>query len=61
MKHFTGYGAYLLFLALKTHFTKSNYEFFIMNGKLRSSKESYEKRNDKSIFVRFAKDYSPTE
>lgn len=61
MKHFTGYGAYLLFLALKTHFTKSNYDFFLMNGKLRSSKESYEKRNDKSIFVRFAKDYSPTE
>lgn len=57
MKHFTGYGAFMLFIALRTHFTKSNYDFFKMNGKLRVTKESYLKRNDKSFFERMAKEY----
>jgi hypothetical protein len=61
MKHFTGYGAYLLFLALRTHFTKPNYDFFRMNGKLRATKESYYKRNDKFFFEKLAKDYNATE
>lgn len=61
MKHFTGYGAYLLFLALKTHFTKPNYDFFRMNGKLRATKESYQKRNDKFFFEKLAKEYNATE
>ena len=58
MKHFTGYGAYLLFLALRTHFTNAKYDFFQMHGKLRATKESYIKRNDKSFFVKLARDYS---
>jgi hypothetical protein len=58
MKHFTGYGAYLLFLALRTHFTNAKYDFFQMHGKLRATKESYIKRNDKSFFDKLARDYS---
>jgi len=58
MKHFTGYGAYLLFLALRTHFTNAKYDFFQMQGKLRATKESYIKRNDKSFFDKLARDYS---
>ena len=58
MKHFTGYGAYLLFLALRTHFTNAKYDFFQMHGKLRATKESYLKRNDKSFFDKLARDYS---
>ena len=54
MKHFSGYGAYLLFLALRTHFTKAKYDFFQMNGKLRANKESYLKRNDKAFFEKLA-------
>ena len=61
MKHFTGYGAYLLFLALRTHFDKDKYDFFQMNGKLRANRESYEKRQDKSIFAKFAKEYNTTQ
>jgi len=57
MKHFTGYGSFMLFIALRTHFTKSNYDFFKMNGKLRAPKESYLKRNDKSFFEKMAKEY----
>lgn len=58
MSHFTGYGAYLLFLALRTHFTNVKYDFFQMNGKLRATKESYNKRGDKFFFDRLAKEYT---
>ena len=58
MNHFSGYGAYMLFVALRTHFDKSNYDFFQMNGKLRVSKESYYKRNDRKFFEKVAKEYS---
>ena len=58
MKHFSGYGAYLLFLALRTHFTNVKYDFFQMNGKLRATKESYNKRGDKFFFDRLAKEYT---
>ena len=61
MKHFSGYGAYLLFLALRTHFTKVKYDFFEMNGKLRANKESYEKRRDKMFFMKLAKLYNAEE
>lgn len=59
MKHFTGYGAYQLFLALRTHFSKDNYDFFTMHGKTRASKEAYMKRNDRLFFERLAKKYDP--
>lgn len=58
MSHFSGYGAYMLFVALRTHFDKSSYDFFQMNGKLRASKESYNKRNDKKFFEKVAKEYN---
>ena len=61
MKHFSGYGAYLLFLAIRTHFDSVRYDFFQMNGKLTANKQSYEKRQDKSIFVKFAKEYNTTD
>ena len=61
MKHFTGYGAYLLFLALRTHFTSAKYDFFQMHGKLRANKESYNKRHDKWFFEKLARDYNAEE
>lgn len=61
MQHFTGYGAYLLFLALRTHFSNAKYDFFQMNGKLRANKESYNKRHDKYFFDKLAKEYDPQE
>lgn len=61
MKHFTGYGAYLLFLALRTHFDNQRYDFFKNNGKLNATKQSYEKRNDKAIFIKFAREYNTIE
>lgn len=61
MKHFSGYGAYMLFLALRTHFSSSKYDFFQFNGKLRITKESYEKRQDKHFFDKIAKLYNAEE
>lgn len=59
MRHFTGYGAYQLFLALRTHFTSNKYDFFQMHGKLRATKESYNRRNDRMFFEKLAKTYDP--
>lgn len=61
MKHFSGYGAYLLFLALRTHFTNAKYNFFEMHGKLRANKESYNKRHDKYFFEKLAREYNAEE
>ena len=61
MKHFSGYGAYLLFLALRTHFNSAKYNFFEMNGKLRANKESYNKRHDKYFFEKLAREYNAEE
>lgn len=61
MKHFSGYGAYMLFLALRTHFTSTKYDFFQFNGKLRLTKESYEKRQDRHFFDKIAKLYNAEE
>ena len=61
MSHFTGYGAYLLFLALRTHFSKTSYDFFEMNGKFRASKETYNKRKDRNFFTKIAKEYTAEE
>lgn len=49
----------MLFLALRTHFTNSKYDFFQMRGKLRASRDSYLKRNDRLFFDKLAKTYDP--
>jgi hypothetical protein len=61
MKHLSGYGAYMLFLALRTHFTKDNYDFFVMCGKLRANKDSYNRRTDRAFFEKVARDYDAKE
>lgn len=61
MKHLTGYGAYMLFLALRTHFTKDKYDFFVMCGKLRANKDSYNRRTDRAFFEKVARDYDAKE
>jgi len=58
MSHFSGYGAYQLFMALRTHFNNVKYDFFQFHGKLNTTKESYIKRNDKYFFEKVAKEYT---
>jgi len=61
MNHFSGYGAYMLFLALRTHFNSAKYDFFQMHGKLRANKESYIRRTDKHFFEKVAREYDAEE
>jgi len=61
MRHFNGYGAYLLFLALRTHFTSPKYDFWKFHGKLRATKESYDKRPDRHCFEKLARMYTDKE
>jgi len=61
MKHLTGFGAYMLFLALRTHFAKDNYDYFDMQGRFRASKDSYNKRTDKALFDKIARDHTAKE
>ncbi len=52
-----GFEVYKIYLALKLHFTKDNYNFFQFNGKSRASLSSFEKRNDKYFFKKLALKY----
>jgi hypothetical protein len=52
----TGYETYCLYLALKQHFTKDNYDFFKYGGKARNvSKESFLSRKDRFQFEKLAR------
>jgi hypothetical protein len=52
-----GFEVYKIYLALKLHFSKDNYNFFVFNGKSRTSLASFEKRNDKYFFKKLALKY----
>lgn len=61
MQHLSGYGAYKLFLALKAHFGSEKYDFFKFQGKVKASKEAYQKRHDKYFFEKLTKQYDAME
>jgi hypothetical protein len=61
MKHLSGFGAYRLFLALKSHFGNESYDFSKYRGKVRASKEAYDKRHDKFFFEKLSKQYDAME
>lgn len=50
-----GFEAYKLYISLKNHFSKENYNYFKYNGKSRLKIDSFEKRNDKVFFQKLAK------
>lgn len=60
MKHFTGYGAYLVFVTVRTHFESPTFDFF-KHKNVKANKATYLKRNDKSFFDMIAKDYDAKE
>lgn len=51
----TPFQAFEKYCALKSHFTSPKYDYFRYNGKLRVSKDNFEKRNDKYMFNKLAK------
>lgn len=50
----TGFEVYKTYLAIKLHFTKDDYDFFIFHGKSRASESSFEKRKDRYFFKKLA-------
>jgi hypothetical protein len=51
----TGFEAYKLYLALKTHFTSKTYDYFQYNGAIKARIDSFEKRKDKYFFTKLSK------
>ena len=53
----TGFEVYRMYLSLKLHFTKDDYDYFKFNGKTRVSQASFDKRNDAYFFKKLASKY----
>ena len=48
---------YMMYCALKAHFSKSNYDYFKYEGKTRIKRDSFFKRKDRFFFVRLSRKY----
>lgn len=57
----TPYETYVLYLALKQHFSKEEYDFFQYNGKVKASVKTYNKRNDRYFFEKLCRKYDKQE
>ena len=48
---------YLMYCAMKAHFSKSNYDYVKYDGKTKVSRDSFWKRKDRYFFVKISKKY----
>ena len=48
------FEAYKLYIALRNHFSSPTYDFFKYSGRVKASKKSFDKRNDKYFFHKLA-------
>ena len=49
---------YLMYCAMKAHFSRKDYDFLTYKGKSRVSRDSFFKRKDRLFFVKLSKKYS---
>jgi len=56
MAHFSGYGAYIVFVTIRTHFESRTFDFF-KHHKVKATRDTYNSRNDKWFFDKVAKEY----
>ena len=49
---------YLMYCAMKAHFSKNDYDFFTYKGKRRVHRNSFYKRKDRGFFVKLSRKYS---
>ena len=54
----TGFEVYKMYLALKQHFTKPDYDYFKYRGKVRANENSFEQRRDRYFFKKLATRHS---
>jgi hypothetical protein len=57
----TGFEVYKMYLALKNHFNKSEYDYFRYHGKVRANETSFLKRKDVYFFKKLGTKYSSNE
>lgn len=57
----SAYDTYSMFIALKNHFTQSNYDFVKYNGKTNTSKDAFQSRKDRFQFQKLCRKYKPEE
>ncbi len=50
----TGFDAYKMYLAVRSHFTRLDYDFFKFNGKTKASEAAFNKRKDIYTFKKLA-------
>ena len=55
------YDVYVLYLALKLHFTSPSYNFFKYGGKVKANIESFNKRNDRYFFEKLSRKKQKTD
>ena len=56
-----GYAAYKLFMGAKLHFTTEKYDVFEKEGRVKGSRVTFEKRNDRFLFEKLANRYKSTQ
>lgn len=57
----TGFEVYQVYLALKNHFNKPDYDYVKYNGKTRASEKSFQGRNDVYFFKKLGTKYSESD
>lgn len=58
MDHLNGYAACAMFTALRLHFSKGKYDYFRMHGKIRITKEGFNRRSDRTFFEMISREYN---
>lgn len=48
-----GYASYKEYLAIKQHFSNDKYDYFVYNGQVKTSEQTFLKRKDKILFSSF--------
>lgn len=55
----TGFEAYVLYVAIKQHFTSKSYDYFKYEGKVRVDETNYEVRKDRYHFYKLSRQRDP--
>ena len=58
---FHGFDVYKCYLAMKLHFSKPEFDYFLYEGKVRANETTYQQRNDFYFFETIARNYSRQE
>ena len=57
----SAFDCYVIYLALKAHFSRKGYDYFKYNGRTKASVENFNERKDRYFFEKLAKKYSKEE